>query len=244
MKSATKRVLHTTFVHHRDPVGQRERFVLVVRDVDERHAEALLELAHLPAQLLSQLRVEVRERLVEQKDLGPHDKRARHGDALLLAARQLVGPAVAEPLEPDEREGLVDPSGPLRRGRALHAQAVAHVVAHAHVREERVVLEDHRGAAAVRGKVVDPTPADDDVARVGVVEPGDHPQGRGLSASRRSEQGREGAAGDREGNVRNGGHVAEALRDVRDRQVRRASLRLRHGPSPGRSVRARAARTG
>src|SRR5205823_5101940 len=85
-----------------------ERFVLVVRDVDERHPEALLERAELPPQRLAQLRVEVRERLVEEQDLRLDDERARHGDALLLSARQLIRLPVAEAGEPDELQRVVD----------------------------------------------------------------------------------------------------------------------------------------
>ena len=73
-------------VHHRDPVRERERFVLIVGDVDKGHLQLLLQRAQLPAELHAQLRVEVRERLVEEEDLGPQHERARDGDALLLPA--------------------------------------------------------------------------------------------------------------------------------------------------------------
>src|SRR5207248_7324694 len=94
--------------HHRDPVRERERFVLVVRDVDERHPEALLERAELPPQRLAQLRVEVRERLVEEEDLRLDDERARHGDALLLSARQLIRLPVTKPAGPTKLRRAAD----------------------------------------------------------------------------------------------------------------------------------------
>jgi hypothetical protein len=56
--------------HHRDPVGDRQRLLLVVRHVDGGDAELLLQLADLAAHLDAQLGVEVGERLVEQQHLG------------------------------------------------------------------------------------------------------------------------------------------------------------------------------
>ena len=103
MKSATKRVareavdlrrlvelLDAAVVHHRDAVRQRERLGLVVRDVDERDADFLLQVDELELHLLAQLGVERGERLVEQQELRAVDQRARDRDALLLAAGELV----------------------------------------------------------------------------------------------------------------------------------------------------------
>jgi hypothetical protein len=86
-------------------------------------------------------------------------------------------------LQADKFERLVHPAIALVTRDAGDAQAVAHVVAHGHVREEGVVLEDHRGAAPVRRDVVDPPAAEHDVAGVGVVEARDHPQRRRLAAA-------------------------------------------------------------
>src|SRR5439155_21512277 len=92
----------------RDPVGERERLLLIVGHVDEGHPEASLEDPHLDPKLLAELRVEVGKRLIEQKDLRLDDQRARHRDALLLPARKLVRPSIAEAPKADKREGLVD----------------------------------------------------------------------------------------------------------------------------------------
>jgi hypothetical protein len=60
----------------------------------------------------------------------------------------------------------------------------AHVVAHAHVRVQRVVLEDHRDVAVLGRAVVDHLAADLQLAVGDVLEPGDHPQGGRLPAAR------------------------------------------------------------
>jgi hypothetical protein len=83
-------------VHHGDPVRQRERLGLVVRHVDERDADLLLQVDELDLHVLAQLRVERGERLVEQQHRRVRDQRPRDGDALLLAAGELVRIALAE----------------------------------------------------------------------------------------------------------------------------------------------------
>ena len=50
-------------------------------------------------------------------------------------------------------------------GEPLHLEREADVVAHRHVRVERVVLEDHRDVAILRLEVVDDPAADADLAR-------------------------------------------------------------------------------
>ena len=79
-------------VHDGDPVGHRERFLLVVRHVQERDADLALDLFELDLHLPAELEVERTERLVEQQHRGPVHERARERDALALAARQLLRP--------------------------------------------------------------------------------------------------------------------------------------------------------
>ena len=80
-------------VHHRDAVGHGQRLVLVVRDEDRGGAELAQQAPQLDLHRLAQLAVEGRERLVEQQQLGPDRERARHRDALLLAARERRAPS-------------------------------------------------------------------------------------------------------------------------------------------------------
>jgi hypothetical protein len=86
--------LEQAVAQHRHSLPERHRLDLVVRHVDRRHAEPLVQLRELGAHRDAQLRVEVRERLVHEERLRlPHDRPA-HGDALPLAARQRRGLAV------------------------------------------------------------------------------------------------------------------------------------------------------
>src|SRR5881628_4145591 len=143
---------------------------MIVSDIHEGHPEPALEDPHLHPKLLAELRVEVRKRLVEQQDLRLDDERARHRDALLLPAGELVRPAVTQTSKTDERERFVYAPGAIGTRDVRDLQPVSDVVAHGHVRKERVVLEDHRRTAAMHRQVVDATPPDLDIALVGIVE--------------------------------------------------------------------------
>jgi hypothetical protein len=72
-----------------------------------------------------------------------------------------------------------------------HLQAEGDVVAHGHVREQRVALEHHTQATAGGLSVGDVTPVEQNLPAAHVDETGDHLQGGGLAASRGAEQGNE-----------------------------------------------------
>ncbi len=172
-----------------------------------------LDLLELDLQALAQLQVEGAERLVEQQHLGQVDQRARQRDALLLAARELGGPAVRLASEPDAlelgRDALVD----LGLVDLLPLEPEGHVVGHGHVREQRVALEDGVGGA-LEGRQPDLVGAlDQHLPARRLLEAGDHAQSRRLAAAARPEHREELAAGDLQVDVVDRREVAEALRD-------------------------------
>ena len=66
----------------------------------------------LDLELAPQLGVEGAEWLVEEQHRRGEHERTRERDALLLAARELVRPALSEAAEPDELERLGDAAAP------------------------------------------------------------------------------------------------------------------------------------
>jgi hypothetical protein len=111
------------------------------------------------------------------------------------------------------RKRVADPPVVLGAVQAEPAQAVADVLGHAQVREDGVALEDHVGRAAVRGHARDRLAGDGDGdgAFRQVVEVGEHAQERGLAAAGGAEEGEELAGADRDGDLVQGGEVAEPL---------------------------------
>ncbi len=84
-------LLDAALVHDRDRVGHGHRLFLVVRDVDERDPDLLLDALQLELHLLAQLHVERTQRFVEQKHARVVDERSTERDPLLLASRELLG---------------------------------------------------------------------------------------------------------------------------------------------------------
>ncbi len=82
--------------------------------------------------------------------------------------------------------------------RVAQLQAEREVVAHGHVRVERVALEDHRDVAVLGRDVVHDPLADPQRAAGDVLEPGDHPQAGRLAAARRADEDHELAVADLE----------------------------------------------
>jgi hypothetical protein len=83
-------LLDPALVHHRDAIGQGQRLLLIVGDVNERNTELLLEAPHLDLHLAAQLAVEIGERFVEEQQRGAGNQAPGERDALLLAAGQLM----------------------------------------------------------------------------------------------------------------------------------------------------------
>ena len=216
-------LLDPALAHHDDPVRQRERLFLVVRDIDRGDPERSLDGPDLRAEADPDLRVQGGERLVEEQHLGLEGERARQGDALLLSARHLPRVAVARARQADELEQLRRSF----RDRGLVAlanlQPESDVVGDGHVREQRVCLEDHADVPAVGRPVGDVRPVEDDAARRWVLEARDHAQGRGLATARRPQEGDELALLHREVEVRDGHEpVGEPFLDAGEGQVAHA----------------------
>ena len=169
-------------VHHRDRVGHRHRFLLVVRDVDERDPDLLLDPLELHLHVLAQLEVERAERLVEKKHARMVHERSAEGDALLLSSRELLRLALRESGQADELEHLRDPSPQLILGDALALEPECDVVLDRHVREERVALKHRVDVPLVRRQPDHVLIAQEDPPFGRLLEAPDHPERGRLAA--------------------------------------------------------------
>ena len=229
-------------LEHGHAIRHGEGFLDVVGDEHRGDAETALQLADLAAHLLAQAGVEIAERLVEQQQVRTDHERAGKRDALLLAARELVGVALGQGAETHELERLPPTPADLLSREPAHPEPEGDILEHREVRKERVVLEHERHVARVDGRFCDIDAAQADPSPVRRINPGDHAQDRGLAAAGGPEEGEELAAPDREVDAGHRAHVAKMLLEALDlkghdavgREVdRQGSLTsLRAPPSP------------
>ncbi len=203
-------------LHDGDAVAHGHGFHLVVRHVDHRGAELHVQLLDLGAHLHAELGVEVRERLVEEEHVGLAHDGAAEGDALPLSAGEGLGLAVEQVGDFEELRGVVHAADDFLLGELAQLEAKGQVLAHRHVRVQRVVLEYHRDVAVLRRDVVHAALADEDVAPRRVLEARHHAQRGGFAAARWTDEHHELAVEDLEVQVVDGRClvVLVRLRDV------------------------------
>ncbi len=156
---------------------------------------------------------------------------ARQPDALLHPARQLRRPLVAPVAEADLLQRLLGPLAPLPPREPADLQPVAGVVAHALVRQQREVLEDHRDppvahlAQLGRRQRREVAPVERDRAGGRLDEPVEHPQHRRLARARQPHQHVQLAPADGQRDVPDGDGAAPA-RSSRARRLRSSHPRI------------------
>ena len=91
-------------------IGERHRLLLVVRDMHEGGADALLQRLQLVLHLPAQFQVERAERLVEQQHRRLDHQRAGERHPLPLSAGKLVRLLVERVRQPDQRQRLARPA--------------------------------------------------------------------------------------------------------------------------------------
>src|SRR5262245_57965848 len=128
------------FVHHRNLIRDGERFRLIVRHVNERDAALLLNAFEIEQHVLSQLGIEVAERLIQEKDIGGDGDGSRYGYPLLLPAAQFGWNAFLEAQKPDQAQCFMRPRPYLRLRQPTHLEPVSDVAGYAHMRPHRIVF--------------------------------------------------------------------------------------------------------
>ena len=181
-------LLNLARTQHHDLVGQGHRLDLVVGDVDDGGAQLAVQAGDFDAHVHAQFGIQVGQGFVKQKHFGvAHDGPAnRH--PLALAAGQSLGLAIHQRLQAENLGGGIHLGGHLGFGSPGKTQGEAHVLAHRHMRVQRVRLEHHGDAALGRVYVVDAHAANFQVAAGDVFQAGHHAQqGRFAAAGRADE---------------------------------------------------------
>ena len=131
--------------------------------------------------------------------------------ALLLAAAQLIGRTVLQPLQLGQIEHAGHFAFDLLAAQLLDLQPVGDVLEDGEVRKDRIALKDHRHIAAVGRQFVDVLAVQNHLAKGRKLKPGDQAQRRRLAAAGRPQQRDKLAALDVDAHVVHGAHIAAAV---------------------------------
>ena len=121
--------------HDHDPVRHRQRFFLIMGHVDKRRADAAVDVLELFLHFDAQLFVKRTKRFVQKQHRRRKAQGTRKGDTLLLPPGQLRRLAICKILQLHQLQHLVYTGLDLGRGFLAHAQRIADIVAHRHMRE-------------------------------------------------------------------------------------------------------------
>ena len=189
------RLQDTTPVHDDDEVGHGHGFTLVVRHHDRGDPERLLEQAEFDLHVLTQFRVECRERFIQKKDGGVDRERPRNCHALALATRQFLDATASGVRQPDKLQEFLDAGGAGRAVNPPDHERIGNVLGYRKVRKQRKRLKHHAEVAPVRRKSRLVLPVDEDLPARGLLETGNEAKERGLAAPGRPEEANELACG-------------------------------------------------
>ena len=202
--------------HDGDAVAEAQRLDEVVGDEDHGRGQLAAQPDDLVLHVPADHRVEGGERFVEQQHLGTGGQRAGEPDALLHAARELIGAGRAEAGQADQLEELLGSGPPDLLVDALDLEAERHVVQQVPVRQQAEVLEDHAHAVPAQVQQLrlrrrrDVEVADADGAGGRLDEPGQATDERRLATARQPHHHERLAGLDVEVDVAHGSDVARA----------------------------------
>src|SRR5438132_1988693 len=174
--------------HADDAIRHRGRLDLVVGDQDRRDTELLLERLDLGPHGQTERRVEIGERLVEEQELRLLDKGARRRLPLLLTARELARPPLEKLPDMHEIGGGPDATEGLLARRLLEAEGEQDVVAHGHMRVERVGLENDPDVSVPGLDLVDDMTVEQKLAGGRKIDAGEQEEARRFAAAGRAEK--------------------------------------------------------
>ena len=183
---------------------------------DKGDPQPLLQRLQLVLHRLAQLQVQGTQGFIQKQHARLVHQRARQGHALALPAGKLPRLAVAIAVQLDQRQHLFRLGRPQAARDTLDHQPVGHIVAHIHMRKQRVVLKDSIHIALVGRHAARLLAKNPDFAIGGFLEAGDQPQAGRLAGPGGSQHGEEGPFRDGKVNPIDRAYGAEMARDANE----------------------------
>ncbi|AAW76941.1 phenol hydroxylase [Xanthomonas oryzae pv. oryzae KACC 10331] len=213
-------LLDAAAVEDGHPIGQFQRFFLIVGDEYRGQAGAFMQLAEPAAQIAAHLRIQRAERLVEQQHARLDCQRTRQRHALPLAAGELGGITLFQTLQLHQRQQFLHACTDARFGPTLvaaaYAQAERDVLEHVHMLEQCVMLEHEADPTRLHAHAGGIFIAEQHLPAICMLQPGHDAQQRGLARAGGSEQRQQLALAHIQGDVVQRGKGLELLAQMVD----------------------------
>ena len=132
---------------HRHPVAQQRGLIQVMSDQHDGHVQLLPQLRQFAVQVAPGQLIDGRKGFVQQQHGRFPRKGTRHGHALLLAARQLVRPAL---FETQQVHAGQQRAGQLKAAGSIPGHGLGDVLQRAQVRKQGVLLKHQPNPTLLR----------------------------------------------------------------------------------------------
>ena len=181
-------LIHETVLHDDDAVSQRHGLGLVMGHVHKGGVNALAQLDDLSPHLITKLRVQIRQRLVHQEDLGITHHRAANGHPLPLASGKGLGLAFQVLGNVQDLSDLIHLLINHVLRDLLQLQGKPKIIPDCHMRIESVALENHRDVPVLRLHVINHLAVYQKLTARDILQSRDHPESGRFPAAGRTHQ--------------------------------------------------------
>ena len=181
-------LLNDAVFHHADAVSHGHCLDLVVGHVDHGCFQTCMELGDFRPHLHAHFRIKIGKRFVKQKDLRLADDSPSDRDTLTLSSGKRLRLSLKIIMDSQNFRSLVHTLVNIGLRKFAEFEAESKIVIYGHMGIERIVLEHHRNIPVLGRDVIDNARTDGDCSRADLFQSGNHPQGCGFSASRRTDE--------------------------------------------------------
>ena len=184
-------LLNIPMVHDGNPITDRHRLFLIMRHIDRRNADAVLNLLDDRAHLNAQFRIEIGKRLIHQQNIGRNGKCPGQGNALLLTTGKTFRHPVRILIYLHQLQKLLCLLLNFLFRKLALFQAEGNIFFHGHIRKDGIVLKYHADIPLCRIHIIDPDIIKKEVTALNGIEARNHPQQRRLTAPGWTKEGEE-----------------------------------------------------
>src|SRR5215510_8864041 len=194
-------LLNDSLMQHNDFLAEGQGLRLVMGHVDNRGVQPAVQSRQLHPHRRTKRSVEIRQRLVKEKNFGLSYNSAPQRHSLSLSSAQLLRTTFQQGVDFQQLRSISYLGFDFRRGGAAQPQRKGEIFKHRHVRIESIALKHERDITIPRREMIHRLAVDHNAARGWLLEPGDQPENRRFPATRRPQEYAKLAFGDFEGNV-------------------------------------------